>query len=91
MPIQTVAAKDVAATIEIEPEYAQGLRDLDQFSYLPILAYLYLMQGNDLQVVRLFIRIPAARVFATRSPCRPNPIELFVVHLVRVKGRTLIT
>ena len=88
MPIQTVAAKGVAATIEIEPVYAQGLKDLDEFSYLLIFAHLHLMQGYHLEVTPFMDTQPHG-VFATRSPRRPNPIGLSIVRLVRVEGSTL--
>jgi tRNA-Thr(GGU) m(6)t(6)A37 methyltransferase TsaA len=88
MPIQTVAARGVEATIEIEPAYAQGLKDLDGFSYLLILAHLHLMQGYHLEVTP-FMDTQSHGVFATRSPRRPNPIGLSIVRLVRVDGRML--
>jgi tRNA-Thr(GGU) m(6)t(6)A37 methyltransferase TsaA len=88
MPIQTVAAKGVVATIEIEPSYTQGLKDLAEFSYLLILAHLHLMQGYQLEVTPFMDTQPHG-VFATRSPRRPNPIGLSIVRLVRVEGGTL--
>ncbi len=37
-PIQSLAARDVEGTVEIDPKYADGLRDIDGFSHL-ILIY----------------------------------------------------
>jgi tRNA (Thr-GGU) A37 N-methylase len=39
MPIQTVAAAGIAATIELEPSYAAGLKDIDAFSYLLLITH----------------------------------------------------
>jgi tRNA (Thr-GGU) A37 N-methylase len=38
MPIQSVAAKNVEGTIQLDPLYIQGIKDLDVFSHL-ILIY----------------------------------------------------
>jgi tRNA-Thr(GGU) m(6)t(6)A37 methyltransferase TsaA len=88
MPIQTVAAKGVAATIELEPSYAAGLRDIDDFSHLLVISHLHLMQGYALEVTP-FMDTQTHGVFATRSPRRPNPIGLSIVRLMRVEGATL--
>jgi len=88
MPIQTVAAAGVAATVELDPSYAAGLTDIDAFSYLLLIAHLHLMQGYALEVTPFMDTRPHG-VFATRSPRRPNPIGLSIVRLVRVEGATL--
>jgi tRNA (adenine37-N6)-methyltransferase len=88
MPIQTVAAAGVAATIELEPGYAAGLADIEEFSHLLIVSHLHLMQGYALEVVPFMDTQPHG-LFATRSPRRPNPIGLSIVRLVRVEGATL--
>jgi len=33
-PIQPLAAKDIDGTVEIFPEYIEGLKDLDSFSHI---------------------------------------------------------
>ncbi len=88
MPIQTVAAGGIVATIELEPSYAAGLRDIGAFSYLLIISHLHMMQGYALEVTP-FMDTQTHGVFATRSPRRPNPIGLSIVRLVRVEGATL--
>jgi tRNA-Thr(GGU) m(6)t(6)A37 methyltransferase TsaA len=88
MPIQTVAASGVAATVELDPSYAAGLRDIGEFSYLLLISHLHLMQGYALEVTP-FMDTQTHGVFATRSPRRPNPIGLSIVRLVRVEGTTL--
>jgi tRNA (Thr-GGU) A37 N-methylase len=34
MPIQPSGAKGIAGTVEINPEYVEGLQDLEGFSYI---------------------------------------------------------
>src|SRR5262245_12252467 len=88
MPIQTVAAAGIAATIELEPGYAAGLRDIEGFSHLLIISHLHQMQGYTLEVTPFMDTQPHG-VFATRSPRRPNPIGLSIVRLIRVDGAIL--
>ena len=88
MPIHTVAAQGVGATIELEPGYAAGLRDIGGFSHLLVISHLHLMQGYALEVTPFMDTAPHG-VFATRSPRRPNPIGLSIVRLIGVEGATL--
>jgi tRNA-Thr(GGU) m(6)t(6)A37 methyltransferase TsaA len=88
MPVQTVAARDVAGTIELAPEYVGGLSDLDGFSHLWLLVHLHQVQGHALTVTPYLDDQPRG-VFATRSPRRPNPIGLSIVRLVGIDGATL--
>lgn len=88
MPLQSVAAEGVAGSVDIEPEYAAGLRDLDGFSHLILLYHLHTITGFALHV-RPYLDTAEHGIFATRSPKRPNPIGLSVVRLVRVEDRSL--
>jgi tRNA-Thr(GGU) m(6)t(6)A37 methyltransferase TsaA len=88
MPIQAVAARGVAGTIEIDDALVDGLADLDGFSHLILVYHLHLMTGARLTVTPFLDETPRG-VFATRSPARPNPIGISTVRLVRVRGATL--
>jgi len=88
MPIQPVGAQEVVGSIEIEPEYEEGLKDLAGFSHVILLYHLHLSAGYSLTVKPFLDNVPRG-VFATRAPRRPNPIGLSVVKLVRVAGCTL--
>jgi len=88
MPLQAVAAAGVAGAIEILPEYAAGLRDLDGFSHLHLLTHLHRARPGELEVVP-FLDDRTRGVFATRAPGRPNPLGLSVVRLLEVAGSTV--
>lgn len=88
MPIQTTAAQGIAGTIEIEPDYAGGLKDIEGFSHIILIYHFHLSEGYSLEV-RPFMDDHLRGVFATRAPGRPNPIGLSVVRLVKVEGSTL--
>lgn len=87
-PIQPTAASEVAGTIEIYPDYAAGLKDLEGFSHLILLYHLHLAKNAEL-LVKPFLGNEPHGIFATRSPARPNAIGLSVVRLVKVEGRRL--
>ena len=50
MPIQSSAAEGVAGTVELEPEFAAGLKDLDGFSHILLLYHFHLSKGHSLEV-----------------------------------------
>ncbi|SNR90443.1 tRNA-Thr(GGU) m(6)t(6)A37 methyltransferase TsaA [Humidesulfovibrio mexicanus] len=83
MPIQPVGARGVAGHIELELQYAPGLKDLDGFSHVIVLYHLHGSTGFDL-VVTPFLDDEQRGVFATRAPRRPNPIGLSVLELTCV-------
>ena len=88
MPIQPAGALGVRGTVDVFPEYAEGLRDVDGFSHLILLYHLHQTAEPKL-VVTPFMDSRARGVFATRAPTRPNPIGLSVVKLLKAEGRTL--
>jgi tRNA (adenine37-N6)-methyltransferase len=88
MPLQTVAASDVEARVELEPPLRGALRDLDGFSHLWLVTHLHTVDGWRAEVVP-FLDTVARGVLATRSPRRPNPIGLSLVELVAVEGGVL--
>jgi tRNA-Thr(GGU) m(6)t(6)A37 methyltransferase TsaA len=88
MPIQPCGAMGVSGTVELDEEYAAGLKDLDGFSHLILIYHCHLSEGYSLEV-KPFLDSAPRGVFATRAPRRPNSIGLSVVKLVRIAGRTL--
>jgi tRNA (adenine37-N6)-methyltransferase len=82
------ATHDADGVLEVLPDFASGLADIDGFSHLFVLWVFDRSHGFDL------FGVPpcddrAHGVFATRSPRRPNPIGLTVVELLRRDGRLL--
>ena len=88
MPIQPAGARGVAGTVEVIPEYGDGLKDLDGFSHIFLLYHFHLSQGYSL-MVKPYLDDSLRGVFATRAPRRPNPIGISVVRLVGIEGCTL--
>ncbi len=88
VPIQGIFAKGVTGTVEVFPEFAEGLTDLDGFSYIILLYRFHRVQSYTL-MCRPFLDVQDRGVFATRVPRRPNPIGLSVVELLKIDGCTL--
>ena len=88
MPIQSVAAQGVAGSVDLDPSYADGLRDLQGFSHLWLLYHLHQSERSSLTVTPFLDDQPRG-VFATRSPKHPNAIGISIVQLVRIDGSRL--
>ncbi|HOI12773.1 MAG TPA: tRNA (N6-threonylcarbamoyladenosine(37)-N6)-methyltransferase TrmO [Methanoculleus sp.] len=88
MPVQTIGARGVRGTIELDPAYAAGLKDLSGFSRIILLYHFHRSEGYALEVVP-FLDTTHHGVFATRAPRRPNAIGLSILRLVAVEGVTL--
>jgi tRNA (adenine37-N6)-methyltransferase len=87
-PIQPHLGESIQGQIELDPEYADGLMDLDGFERIWLLYWfdrstvfkLHVQPYRDKQV---------HGVFATRAPSRPNPLGLSCVRLDRIEGHIL--
>ena len=88
VPIQPVYAENCPAQIEIFPEFADGLRDLDGFSHIYLIYYFH-QAGAARLLVKPFLQDVEHGVFATRAPSRPNAIGQSIVKLVRRDGNIL--
>lgn len=88
MPIQTAGAPGERGRVEVFPEFAAGLRDIEGFEFLILLTHMDRCAKELLEVVP-FLDTVSHGVFATRAPARPNRIGLSIVRLESVEGCTL--
>ena len=79
----------VESRIELEPEYRAGLRGLEQFSHVLVVAWLH---QADFDPARHLVRRPRGRddmplvgIFAQRAKDRPSPLGITVVPIVAVE------
>lgn len=84
-PIQAVYGPEMKGTIELFPEYQDGLKDLEGFSHLILIFHFHLSSGFTL-IQKPFLDDEPRGVFAIRSPRRPNPIGITIVKLEEMKG-----
>jgi len=87
-PRQGHLAPDVSATIEIYPEFEEGLEGIEDFDYIYVLFVFDRSQGWTAKVTPPGATKPRG-VFASRSNSRPCPIGLTVVRLEKRDGRIL--
>jgi tRNA-Thr(GGU) m(6)t(6)A37 methyltransferase TsaA len=79
---------DAICTIELDPRWADGLKDVASCSHLVVLYWMDRAPRN------LVLQKPAhygvqRGTFSLRSPARPNPIAMSVVRLVGIEGTSL--
>jgi tRNA-Thr(GGU) m(6)t(6)A37 methyltransferase TsaA len=89
MPIQALAGKGFIGEIELNHEYVDGLKDLEQFSHIMLFYHLNEVTTHKLQVIPFLDDKPHG-IFATRSPLRPNPIGFSIVKLINITGNIII-
>jgi tRNA-Thr(GGU) m(6)t(6)A37 methyltransferase TsaA len=87
-PIQPAGAKGINGTVEVFPEYAEGLKDVEGFSYIILIYHFHLSKRASL-TVKPFMDDEVRGIFAMRGPSRPNPIGLSVVRLNRIEQSIL--
>lgn len=82
------AKHEAKGDLEILPEFASGLQDIEGFSHLFVLWEFDRSEGFELVGPSPMDGKPHG-VFASRSPFRPNPIALTVVELLGRTGNKL--
>ncbi len=80
-PIQA-SRSDILGTVEVFPQYMDGLDGIEEFSHI-ILLYGFHRSEQEISLkVKPFLDDQLHGIFATRYPCRPNPLGLSVVQLI---------
>jgi len=86
-PIQP-SRSTAKGTIEIFSDFIEGLADVEGFSHIILLYVFHQSSGYELQV-KPFLDNQLRGLFATRHPCRPNPIGMSIVRLLRCRNNVL--
>jgi len=88
-PIQPVFAAKAEGRVELLPEYAAGLKDIESFSHI-YLIYLFDRAG-DVQLIRsTFLDDEPHGIYASRHPCRPNGIGMSIVRIKERRDHVLV-
>jgi tRNA-Thr(GGU) m(6)t(6)A37 methyltransferase TsaA len=87
-PIQGHLAPETSGSVEIFPDFAEGLKDIEGFSHIVLVYSFHKSEDYDL-LTKPFLDKVKRGVFATRAPRRPNPIGLTTVRLVKREGNVL--
>lgn len=89
MPIQPAGGEDITGTVEIFPEFAPGLRDIEGFTRIVLIYHFHQSNDCSLEVIPFLDTRPHG-IFATRAPSRPNPIGFSIVELLEREGSRLL-
>lgn len=87
-PIQGVYSGDARGTVEIFPEYKEGLKDIEGFSHLFLLFHFH-RAGAFKLCLTPFLEDREHGIFAIRHFNRPNPIGLSIVTLLGLRDNIL--
>jgi tRNA-Thr(GGU) m(6)t(6)A37 methyltransferase TsaA len=79
-PIQASRSQAIGL-VEVYPEFADGLKDIEELSHIYLLYAFHESSGYALHV-KPFLDDQEHGIFATRYPCRPNPIGISTVRLL---------
>jgi tRNA-Thr(GGU) m(6)t(6)A37 methyltransferase TsaA len=86
-PIQASRSQAIGL-VDVSPDFADGLKDIEDFSHIYLLYVFHESSGYSLQI-KPFLDDHEHGVFATRYPNRPNSIGLSIVRLLSRQGNTL--
>ena len=87
-PIQPCYAPESPGRVELMPEYAEGLNDIEGYSHLYLIYHHHRAEKKGLTVKPCLLDEKRG-VFSTRVPGRPNPIGLSIVRLLSREGAVL--
>ena len=88
VPIQSVASRGIKGSIELAPEYVEGLKDLEGFSHIFLICHFHQSKPYSL-LVKPYLDENLRGLFSTRAPSRPNPIGLSIVRLTKIEDNIL--
>lgn len=87
-PIQPIMASGMKGTVEVFPEYREGLKDLEGFERIWLIYCFHLAKPTKL-LAKPFLDTVEHGIFAIRGPSRPNPIGMSCVKLISVNDGLL--
>jgi len=86
-PIQAARSQAIGL-VEVYPEFAEGLKDIEEISHIYLLYVFHQSSGYVLQV-KPYLDDREHGLFSTRYPCRPNPLGISTVRLISRQENTL--
>ena len=84
IPIQGRFKDEIEGHLELNNEYVEGLKDLENFSHAILIYYFHKSDKVDI-LGKPFLEKKEHGIFAIRSPHRPNHIGMSVVKIKKIK------
>lgn len=88
IPIQ-FSMSNTKGTIEIFPDYIEGLKDLSGFSHLYCVYFFDMVKQPVPLQSKPFLMNEKKGVFAIRTPFRPNPIGISILGILNVQDNQI--
>ena len=80
--------------IVVRKELTKALDGVEGFSHLLVIFYMHEIPKEEIKALKVHPRgrtdLPLLGVFATRTACRPNPVGLTLVELLKRRGNVLV-
>jgi tRNA-Thr(GGU) m(6)t(6)A37 methyltransferase TsaA len=89
VPIQS-SRSEIVGTVEVFPQYLDGLDGIDEFSHIYLLYELHRAEPFESLKVQPFLDDQSHGIFATRFPVRPNPLGISVVQITGRKDNLIL-
>lgn len=91
-PYQPIDSDTQEFSIEVHKEYQEGLKELASFTYMYVLYYADRVSSQtNMTITPPWAPDRTIGLFASRSPARPNPIGLSVVHIKHITNNIIYT
>ncbi|MDP8208886.1 MAG: tRNA (N6-threonylcarbamoyladenosine(37)-N6)-methyltransferase TrmO [Candidatus Electryonea clarkiae] len=87
-PIQPFKAKGIRGTVDVAPEYATALKDLEGFERIWLIYWFHKSKEPEM-IITPYMDDKPRGLFATRAPSRINPIGISAVRLIGIKDNLL--
>lgn len=84
----TKESDDKTASIEINPEYTEAMKDMKVNEKYTVIFYFHKSHGYS-PVVPLRGNGPMKELFSTHSPHRPNPIGISTITVKKIKDNII--
>ena len=91
-PYQPIKNDEQEFSIVVDPQFTQGLHELDRFNYIIVLYHIHLLDKEaEMSVAPSWCKGKKVGLFASRSPVRPNPIGLSIVRIKKIEENIIFT
>jgi tRNA-Thr(GGU) m(6)t(6)A37 methyltransferase TsaA len=87
-PIQPPMSEEAEGRVIVFDEYREALSDLEGFDRIWLVYWFHCAAPARMRVSP-FLDSRERGLFATRAPCRPNPIGISCVRLLAIEGNVL--
>ena len=91
-PYQPLDTDEGDFYLMVNPQYSEGLSELDKFKYIYVIYYAHRMnRKTQMMITPPWAKGKRVGLFASSSPVRPNPVGLSIVRIKNIIGNKIFT